>query len=210
MRSSRHRAIEDGAHANERVILDAALHVFAEKGFHGSSIREVALRAGVSVAGLYHHFPSKQSLLERLIDETMDALIVSTQEAIADVEKDPVAALEAAVSAHVRHHIQFQRQSFVGNTELRSLVSPARERILRKRDRQRAFFDAIVQEGLRSGDFTSPNPVEATRAIVTMCTAVATWFRAEGPLDPDELTARYCALALLMVGHMNTLDQERT
>lgn len=196
------------ARTSDRQILDAALEVFAEKGFHGSSIREVALRAGVSVAGLYHHFPAKRSLLERLIDETMDALIASTEEALAGVTDDPSAELRAAVSAHVRFHVHFQRQSFVGNTELRSLVSPARERVIRKRDRQRAFFDDIVGRGLKSGDFRSASPVEASRAIVTMCTAVATWYRPEGPLGPDELVERYCTLALLMVGHETNNNQE--
>jgi Transcriptional regulator len=186
--------------SSERQILDAALALFAEKGFHGSSVREVALRAGVSVAGLYHHFPSKGQLLEQLIDETMDALIVTTTQALQGHENDPVASLSAVVSAHVRFHIEFQRQSFVGNTELRSLVSPARERILRKRDRQSAFFDAAVTSGLEAGVFSVANPAEAARAIVTMCTAVATWFRHGRQLSADEVVGRYCALSLLMVG----------
>jgi AcrR family transcriptional regulator len=188
---------------SDQQILDAALRCFADKGYHGSTIREIAERAGVSVAGLYHHFPSKRHLLERLMDDTMDALIAATERAVDEIE-DPVALLRATVAAHVRFHIEFQQQSFVGNTELRSLVSPARERIVRKRDRQRALFDKAVARGLASGAFRTEYPAEATRAVVTMCTAVATWYRPDRPLSPDQLVDRYCELALRMVSDPTT------
>jgi AcrR family transcriptional regulator len=195
-----------GAATSEGQILEAALDVFAAKGYHGSTIREIAVRAGVSVAGLYHHFPSKRHLLERLMDDTMDGLLDQTGRAIAGLDDDPVELLRATVGTHVRFHIDFQRQSFVGNTELRSLDSPARERVLRKRDRQRAHFEAAVAAGLRTGAFTTAYPAEATRALVTMCTAVATWYRADRPLTPDQLVERYCDLALQMVVSLDPDD----
>jgi AcrR family transcriptional regulator len=196
----------DGSSTSDQQILTAALDLFTEKGYHGSTIRQVADRAGVSVPGLYHHFSSKRKLLERLMDDTMDALLVATSQAAAAYDGDAVAVLQATVEAHVRFHIDFQRQSFVGNTELRSLVSPARERIVRKRDRQRALFDAAIAAGLQSGAFNTPYPAEAVRAIVTMCTAVANWYRAERGLTPDQLVERYCHLALEMAGHDVSVD----
>jgi AcrR family transcriptional regulator len=190
-----------GSSSSEQQILTAALDLFTEKGYHGSTIRQIADRASVSVPGLYHHFSSKRQLLERLMDDTMDALLAATKQAVAAHQGDPVALLKATVGAHVRFHIDFQRQSFVGNTELRSLVSPARERIVRKRDRQRELFDAAVAAGLRKGAFDTPYPGEAVRAIVTMCTAVANWYRAERALTPEQLVERYCHLSLEIVGH---------
>jgi AcrR family transcriptional regulator len=186
---------------SQRQILCAAVAAFAEKGFHGSTIRDIALRAGVSVPGLYHHFPSKVHLLERIMDDTMDALISMTETAVAKSDGQPAGRLQAIVAAHVRFHIEFQQESFVGNTELRSLTSPGRERILRKRDRQRALFASAVNDGLEAGVFSVAYPVEATRAIVTMCTAVANWYRPNRPLTPEDIVERYCALALLIVGY---------
>lgn len=195
--------------ASQRQILLAATEAFAEKGFHGSTIRDIALRAQVSVPGLYHHFPSKGHLLERIMEDTMDGLISTTEQALAGAEDGAAERLEAIVEAHVRFHIEFQRESFIGNTELRSLISPGRERVLRKRDRQRAIFAAVVNAGLDSGVFSVAYPVEATRAIVTMCTAVATWYRPNRPLTPDQIVTRYCALALLMVGYRDS-DQSNS
>ena len=182
-------------------ILDAALDTFAAKGYHGATIREIAGRADVSVAGIYHHFPSKQRLLERLMANTMDDLVAATEAMVVEAGDDPRARLEAAVAAHVRFHIDSQRESFVGNTELRSLEEPARAEIVRKRDRQREIFRNAVLDGVRKAVFTVQVPEEAGRALVTMCTAVAAWYRASGPLDPEEIVRRYQQLALLIVGY---------
>jgi len=196
-----------GAEA-QRQILGAALRAFARRGYYGATIREIADEAGVSVAGLYHHFLSKGQLLERIMDDTMDRLIVATVESVALAGQDPAAQLKAAVAAHVRFHIEYQRESFVGNTELRSLGPGARRRILEKRDRQRRVFDAAVEGGIERGVFLVPYPAEASRAVVTMCTAVANWYRRTGTLRADEIIARYCALALHIVGHQNVLVTE--
>jgi AcrR family transcriptional regulator len=184
-----------------RKILRAAVKTFTRMGYHGATVRAIAGEAGVSVPGLYHHFKSKRELLDSIMDDTMDRLIDATEAAVASAGDDPVDRLRAAVSTHVRFHIDFQRESFVGNTEIRSLTAPTRRRILAKRDRQRAIFDAAVEEGVKRGVFLVPYPVEAGRGVVTMCTAVANWYRAAGALGPDEIVERYCALALHVVGY---------
>ncbi len=65
------------------VPLAAALAAFAEQGYHGTSVREIAARANLSVPGLYHHYPSKQSLLQGLLERTMTDLLARSEAAIA-------------------------------------------------------------------------------------------------------------------------------
>jgi len=139
----------------------------------------------------------------------MDRLVATTEAAIAGAGSDPAERLRAAVAAHVRFHIEFQRQSFVGNSELRSLTSTAPERVVRMRHHQRAIFDAVVASGIEGGRFSVPFPVEAARGLVTMCTAVATWYQRDGALAPAEIVDRNCALALFMVGHNHPQEEER-
>lgn len=195
-------APEDRAEApSVAQILSAAVEAFAEVGYHGTSVREIAARAGISVAGLYHHFASKLEILYRLIDEVMDDLFAITAAELAKAPEDPVAQLRTIVATHVRLHAQRRRESFVANTELRSLPDELRLAIVAKRDRHQRLFDGIVLAGAQAGAFTVPHPVEASRAIVTMCTAVAGWYRTDGPLSPDEVADRYVKLALLTVGY---------
>ena len=56
-------------------------------------------------------------------------------------------------------------------------------------------------DGVERGVFTTPYPKEATMALVTMCTAVAQWYRPDGPLRPDEIADRYADLGLAMLGY---------
>jgi AcrR family transcriptional regulator len=183
-----------------RILLAAAVDAMAEHGYHGTSIRDVAERAGMSPAALYNHFPSKQVLLFRIMDRGMDELIRRSEQAYAMAPDDPAEKLRALVRVHVLSHMEHQKESFLGNSELRSLDEPGRSTIFAKRDRQMQLFYRAVREGAERGHFATRFPVEAARGIVTMCTGVATWYRKTGSLPPEEIAHRYADLALAMVG----------
>lgn len=155
----------------------------------------------MSVAGLYHHFRSKVDILFELICGVMDDLIGETEAALATAGDDPADQLRAIVSAHVLFHTHRHEESFVGNTELRSLDNERRRAIISKRDHQQRLFDVVVSRGAEGGVFAIPYPLEASRAIVTMSTAVATWYRADGPLSPEEIAERYSVFALNAVDY---------
>jgi AcrR family transcriptional regulator len=193
----------------------AALRAFCEHGYHGASVREIAAGAGLSVPGLYHHFPAKEDLLFELISRTMDDLISDTEAALVTSDGDPRAQLRAVVRAHVLFHTDRREESFVGNTELRSLDSGRHSVIVEKRDHQQRLFDRVVVAGAEQGVFATQHPKEASRAIVTMCTAVASWYRKSGPLTPVAIADTYGDLALSTVGcrsadRPEALDDERT
>jgi AcrR family transcriptional regulator len=184
----------------ERILL-AALTCFVEKGYHGTTVREIAARSDVSVPGLYHHFASKHAILERLIDRVMDDLYEETQDARKAAGSDPLARFDAVVCAHVRFHCERIEESFIGNSELRSLSSPARRRMSRKRHRQQGLFDEIIVDGAACGLFDLQLPLESSRALASMCTSVATWFRRDGSRSANEVVNHYRTLARDLVNY---------
>jgi AcrR family transcriptional regulator len=186
--------------ADEQILL-AALESFVEKGYHGTSVRDIAERANMSVPGLYHHFPSKMVLLERLMEQTMDALIAQTEGALTHARPDPVDRFTAVITAHVRFHCEHPEESFVGNSELRSLSGDLRRTIMEKRDRQQGFFDQVVKEGIEAGVFESRDAHMPALALGSMCTAVSMWYRRDGPLAPDDVVSIYRDLGLQMMGY---------
>jgi AcrR family transcriptional regulator len=190
---------DPGSLSSEEQILLAALRCFLEKGYHGTTIRSVAARAGVSVPGLYHHFRSKSVLLERLIHQVMDDLIAETEEALEAAGDDPLDRFDAVVVAHVRFHCHRPEESFIGNSELRSLSRSARRRVVGKRDQQQRIFDRVVEEGLEAGLFDLEWSRETSRALVTMCTAVATWYRREGEWSSERIVDLYRSIARNLV-----------
>lgn len=184
-----------------RIVIAAAVDAMAEHGYHGTSVRDIGERAGMSVAAIYHHFPSKQDLLFTIMDRGIDELIRRSEEADAAAGDDPAERLRALVRVHVLRHVERQKESFLGNSELRSLDEPARNTVLGKRDQQMQLFYRVVRDGVDRGSFRTPFPTEAARGIITMCTAVATWYRKTGPLPPEDIAHRYAELALAMVGY---------
>jgi AcrR family transcriptional regulator len=181
-------------------ILAAALNCFLEKGYHGTTVRDIANRSEISVPGLYHHFASKMALLEELMNETMDDLLTGVSGALKRARPDPVPRFEAVVEAHVRFHCERQEESFLGNSELRSLPTAARNRLVKKRDEVQMCFEEPIAEGLKAGTFEIGHPHETARALASMCVAVASWYHRGGSLSPDDVVALYRDLGLKLVG----------
>ena len=183
----------------DAAILEASIATMAEHGYHGTSVRDIALRAGLSPAALYHHFPSKQAVLAMIMERGIEALLTRTREALERAGDEPADQLRALVEVQVLFHLEDQRGTLLGTSELRALEEPVRTPHLAKRHAQQRMFDEVVARGVELGAFRTPLPNEASRAIVVMCTGVASWFSPEGPASPEEMVGRYQRLALDMV-----------
>ncbi|WP_202421789.1 TetR/AcrR family transcriptional regulator [Gordonia sp. SID5947] len=196
----------DFGEAELPVPLAAALAAFAEQGYHGTSVREIASRANLSVPGLYHHYPSKQSLLQGLLERTMTDLLSRSERAISEAGDEPIDQFDAVVESLLRFHMYRREQAFVGSTEIRSLDDSYRQTYIGHRDRQQHMVDEVVFAGVEAGVFSTRYPKDASRAVATMCVGVSTWFKLDGELGADELIARNLQLARALVGYRAVAD----
>jgi AcrR family transcriptional regulator len=183
-------------------LLRAALAAFYEQGFHGTTMRDIAARAGTAISHSYYYFPSKADLLCAIMVRVTEDLLDLLAAAQADTSNDPAARLAALVRTHVSFHTDRQAEAFVGNTELRGLRPADRSEVVALRDRVSSVFKEAVAEGMQNGVFHCPYPNETVLAIVTMCTAVANWYDSDGTLAPAAVADRYAALALRMAGYV--------
>ncbi|MFC0315660.1 TetR/AcrR family transcriptional regulator [Gordonia phosphorivorans] len=181
--------------------LAAALEAFAEHGYHGTTVRDIAARAGLSVPGLYHHYPSKQSLLQGLSELTMEELLGRSEAALAEAGPSPLARFEALVESLLRFHMYRRAQAFVGSTEVRSMDPEYRAIYIGHRTRQQRMVDDAVDDGVAAGIFTTEFPHDAARALSTMCVGVSTWYRPGGGQTPEQLVERNLVLARDLVGY---------
>lgn len=180
--------------------LAAALEAFAEHGYNGTTVRDIAARAELSVPGLYHYYPSKQSLLQGVSEITMCELLERSEAALEDAGDDPLDRFDALVESLLRFHMYRREQAFIGSSEIRSMEPEYRKVYVGHRDRQQRMIDDVVAAGVAAGVFTVPYPEDAARAIATMCIGVSSWYRPDGSLSADELIARNLTLARMMVG----------
>jgi AcrR family transcriptional regulator len=179
----------------------AAVEVIAEDGFEGASTRDMATGAGVSVAALYHHFPSKLGLLREFLDEAYDVTLARIDRRLEDVE-GPVARLESVVGTLVWTHLHdefAQRASVVAMREYTRLAPPERAAIEVRRKALLNLVEGIVREGIAARVFTTDEPREAARAIVNLTTSLVTVYTEIGrPLD--EVTVLYQRFAVSLAG----------
>jgi AcrR family transcriptional regulator len=194
------RGVEEVGRPGEEAILKAAIAVMAEHGYHGTSVRDIAERAELSPAALYYHFASKQEVLATIMERGIERLLMRTRTALAEAGESPADRLAAIVEVQVLFHLESQGATLLGTSELRALEEPLRSKHKAKRLQQQRLFDQVVDEGVAQGAFTTTLPREAARAIVVMCTGVASWFSPRGKLSRDQVVKHYQRLALDMVG----------
>lgn len=183
-----------------QTIIAAAVDNFQARGYHGTSIRDIARDAGMTPASIYHHFPSKQHILQHIMSAVMKDVISLTNSAVIRAGGSPSAQLEALMRAWALFHTQRRAEALIGASELRSLDDVGHRIVVALRDQQEEMFLDIIERGVTEGTFTTPFPREAARAIINMGYSIASWYRPSGSLSPDQLAERYAVLALATVG----------
>ncbi|NGO45167.1 TetR/AcrR family transcriptional regulator [Streptomyces ureilyticus] len=182
-----------------RRLLVAAVEAFAERGYHATTTRDIAGRAGMSPAALYIHFKTKEELLHRISrighERALDVLRTAARG-----EGNATERLADAVSSFVRWHAGARTTARVVQYELDSLGPAARAEIIALRRQVDAEVRGIIEDGVASGEFDVPDVRGTTLAVLSLCIDVARWFNVNGTRTPDEVGALYADLVLRMVG----------
>lgn len=186
-------------------VLQAALDEFVAIGYHGATVRGIAARCGLSASGIYHYYTSKQQMLARIMDLTMADLVWRAQAARADGH-DPVERFSRLIENLALFHTHRRELGFVGASEMRSLDAGNRQKIASTRTAQQRMVDHEVEQAVRSGRFRADHPHGAARAIVTMCTALPTWWHPGGPLSPEQVAKQYVGFALDLMCNRDVVE----
>ncbi|NBM14720.1 TetR/AcrR family transcriptional regulator [Streptomyces sp. GC420] len=181
-------------------ILLHAMEAFNEHGYHGTSVRDIAGRVGVTVPALYYHYENKQALLATLLETSMKDVLDRCRAAAAEAGDDPLPRFCVMVESIVLYMANRKGLAFL-DTEIRSLEPQNRARYVALRDYLEHMLLDTVKAGIAQGSFTTPIPVDAVRAVLIMCQGVANWYRAEGTLSAEEVAERHVLLSLGTVGH---------
>ncbi|GAA2519050.1 TetR/AcrR family transcriptional regulator [Streptomyces gobitricini] len=182
-----------------RRLLVAAVEAFAERGYHATTTRDIAGRAGMSPAALYIHYKTKEELLHR-ISRIGHVKALEILRAAADGPGTAAERLADAVRSFVRWHAGRRTTARVVQYELDSLGDDHREEIFELRRESDAAVRRIINEGVAAGEFDVPDVSGTTLAVLSLCIDVARWFNTEGRRTPDEVGALYADLVLRMVG----------
>lgn len=185
--------------SSEEAIYAAALEAFAELGFNGASMRDIASRAATSLSNLYNYVPGKADLLAQVLRLANDTLLSELREALKRSAPTATEQMLAVVRTYVIWSALNQTAGIVAIGEFRYLSGAQRRDVVQARDETQRLFTEIALRGVQEGVFRTPHPQQAARNIVLLCSAFATWYRPGGGSTPSEMAEVQSRLALAMV-----------
>lgn len=191
-------------------ILDAALAALYEHGYHGTTVRDIARRADLTVPALYYHHENKQAILFALMDAAIERSVALCQQAVAEAHGDPEPAFVNLVEALVRFMATSGKMAFL-DSEIRSLTAEHRETYAAKRAVVEQLVLSTIEDGVEAGIFRVTVPQTTARALLGMIQQIPLWYRPRGPLSVDGVVAQYVDIAVHTVGATpEVLDRHRS
>lgn len=179
-----------------RAVLDTAAALFAERGYAGTNLKDVADAMGMSRPGLYYHFPSKEKLLEAIIEEVTVSGVRHVNE-MADLDTvDPEEALRLGVLRTTEwvldQHTLFRvlDRSEAEMTDEQRRVSDASKKAMLD------HFTRIIEHGIALGKFRPIDPHVAALTIFGMRNWTAWWFKPDGRLSVREIAETIADMAV--------------
>jgi AcrR family transcriptional regulator len=183
-----------------RRILEEALLQFAHKGYHGTSVRDIASAVGIQIAALYVHFPSKGHVLAELCRLGHEEHQRALRAALLDAGSKPADQLAALVRAHVRLHAEYAMLATVANYELHALPEELAGATMALRKQSEALLIEVCARGVAQKKFDTPDVLITAAAIGAMGMRVAQWYRPELGKTIEEIANVHAELALRMLG----------
>jgi AcrR family transcriptional regulator len=164
-------------------ILRAAAAIFAEKGYHQASIRDIARATRVSLSGLYYYFTSKEELLFLIQDHAFGTLL-GNLERLLEGEQQPLRRLRILMENHLRYFIANQAEMKVLSHEAEALAGDFRRRVNAKKRRLTEIALEILAELRPDGDV---DPRVATFAMFGMMNWLYNWHRPDRDASLDKI-----------------------
>ncbi len=191
-----------GAGTRREELLRIAAQLFAERGFKNTTVRDIADVAGIQSGSLYHHFDSKEAIVDELLDSFQQGLW-REYDAIEASERTPREKLEAVVrvsfDAINRHHSEVA----IFQTDAAYLATFERFAYLEERNtRFRELWTGLLTEGVRCGELRSDLNVELVYRFLRDTVWVAVrWYRPGGTLSPEQVADQYLHILLEGIQH---------
>lgn len=178
-------------------ILAIAATLFAERGFKNTTVRDIADAAGILSGSLYHHFDSKEAIVDELLD-TFQTELWKEYDAIEASDMTPRAKLEAVVRASfdaIDHH---HSEVAIFQNDAAHLVTFERFGYLAERNEKfERLWTGLLEDGVASGELRADLDVELVYRFLRDTVWVAVrWYRPGGDLSPSDVADQYLKILL--------------
>jgi AcrR family transcriptional regulator len=160
-------------------VIEAAGRLFASRGYHGTSMRDLGRELGMLGSSLYAHIDSKQDLLVEVVERGAQLFDASAEQALATEGPAPE-RLRALIRGHIDVVLDNLAVSRTFLNEARMLDEEHRARVVGARDRYEAAFRRVIAEGVAEGSFRADlDPKIASIFVLSVLNAIERWYQPE-------------------------------
>ena len=171
--------------------------MFAERGLRATTVRDIADSAGILSGSLYHHFKSKEQMVEEVLVNFLDWLFGRYQE-IVDNEPDPLARVSGLFMVSFEAIEDRHAQVVIYQDEAKRLSSLPQFGFVDARNReQRKMWVDVLKQGMAQGCFRPDLDVDLVYRFIRDTTWVSVrWYQPGGPLTAHQVGQQYLAIVL--------------
>lgn len=177
--------------------MQAAVELFATRGYEKTSMDDIASSLGITKGSLYYYISSKRDLLAK----ALLGLTVELRNGLNQIVESETSFTEKLRSAF-RHHVGFffedyPRACVFLEERLTALTSRQRRRVVQERDQYESVWRRLIEKGIEHGEFRSDLDVPmVVRGILGMCNWMIKWFRLDGKWSPTQVADLYAEMVL--------------
>lgn len=155
----------------------------------------IAKATGIRKSGIYHHYATEEDILMDIFRTTMNELRNTLQLQL-DRATGAKEKIKAVFYCHILFHVQRQKEAIIADSELRGLSNRNYKEIIQMRDDYESVIQGVLDQGVAEGIFAESDTKIISYAILSMCTAVCTWFKKSGRLSKETVADIYADFIL--------------
>jgi len=191
---ARRKQPEQHQRRTEQIVTTSA-HLIQEKGFHGTTLQDVAEELDVTKAALYYYVKDKEDLLFRIYTQTLELALASV-EAIAQRAQSTADKVRALIDTQVRLITSRPELFTVYFNEKAHLSDEHREAVTQLERQIVHAVISVLREGMAAGALQEVDPIVAAFAVLGASSWVYRWYRPGGRLSVDEVSTILQAILL--------------
>jgi TetR/AcrR family transcriptional regulator, cholesterol catabolism regulator len=175
-------------------ILDVAATVFDERGYHESSVQDIADAAGLTKGGLYHHLSSKEATLFAINERYLKAGLAEIKEIVDQPDVAVVERLSQVVVAHAAHHDTYYPDLRVTLREFDNVTGEYREQLIGLRDEYERIVRRLIEDGINEGTIVDEDPEVLVMFVFGTLNWMCMWYRRDRQYTAAEFGQRFAEL----------------
>jgi AcrR family transcriptional regulator len=194
--------ITDAAKNRKTEIIDGAMKLFAQYGYHSTSLNDVASKIGVTKATLYYYFRSKEEIMRAILERSMDRM-----DKAMDLDKSsmsPKDKLRQFIQYHIIYGSDGAELAKITFDQVNAFPKRMRAALTNKEKKVDALLQNILQQGIADGSIAIDDVKIASYAILGVCNWTYHWYKPEGRLTAEQI-AQKC-IDLLENGYLNKIN----